>query len=73
MSKEYLVKVSQVKRSLWRGYVKVKATSRLAALVKARDEFEYDGLDAWDLADPDLGSDDGSDDEPVFTIEEPEA
>lgn len=70
--KTYLVKVSQVKKCLWEGYVEVVADSRLEALAKARDEFEYCELDAWDLVDPELGSEDGSDDEPVFTVEGPE-
>ena len=70
--KTYLVKVSQVKKCLWEGYVEVQAGSKLEAVFKARDEFDTCGLDSWDLVDPELGSEDGSDDEPVFTIEESE-
>lgn len=71
-SKEYLVRVSQVKKCLWEGYVEVAAGSKCEALAKAMEEFEHCGLDSWDLVDPELGSEDGSDDEPVFSIE-PEA
>lgn len=67
--KTWLVKVSQVKKCLWEGYVEVVADSRLEAVVKARDEFDNCGLDTWDLVDPELGSDE----EPVFRIAEPEA
>jgi RNA polymerase subunit RPABC4/transcription elongation factor Spt4 len=69
--KTYLVKVSQVKRCLWEGYVEIIADSQLEAISKARDEYDNCGLDTWDLVDPDLGSDD--DEEPVFRIAEPEA
>lgn len=69
--KTYLVKVSQVKKCLWEGYVEVVANSRLEALTKARDEFENCGLDTWDLVDPELDSE--NDEEPVFSIEGPEA
>lgn len=68
--KTYLVKVSQVKKCLWEGYVEVVADSRLEALAKARDEFEDCELDTWDLVDPELDSE--NDEEPVFSIE-PEA
>lgn len=70
--KTYLVKVSQVKKCLWEGYVEVAAGSKIEALAKAIDEFDTGRLDSWDLVDPELGSEDGSDDEPVFSIE-PEA
>lgn len=68
--KTYLVKVSQVKKCLWEGYVEVVADFRLEALAKARDEFENCELDTWDLVDPELDSE--NDEEPVFSIE-PEA
>lgn len=68
--KTYLVKVNQVKKCLWEGYVEVVASSKLEALFKARDKFDSCELDTWDLVDPDLDSDD--DEEPVYSIE-PEA
>lgn len=68
--KTWLVKVSQVKKCLWEGYVEIVADSRLEALVKAKDEFDNCGLDTWDLVDPELDSE--NDEEPVFSVE-PEA